>query len=777
MYPRARAKGGTQGAGHGDGDAVPAAAQPTAAPLACDAASSSATAVGHRESVHSLPISAASHHASAGSGNRKSVHASQQQPSPLPMPHMQSGIYGEAMQDAGASSLTPLPPPHFNVGNVHHHGSSLGGSAHRSTTSSSYDEQKQPLPRPSPLRMNGHQGDWLAGASSSPTMSGAVQCGSPAGMATASATAQVSSSPHSRADSSAVVTPIIGVAATSSSMTAPPMSGAAPGGADYRPPAVYGEVNLGSSIGAGASITNSSSLTSLNRASASLSGSLVNTVNATRRSSCMAASMAGVSVGISTAVGVAAPLPPSNMGAGVPIVQVGMTESSCPAAAPVRAGVPGVTSLKITVGGSTSVIAASAPLSPLMNSPLPAQQQPHSQARQPRSAERSTRPLHASSDARKGGGASGKGDTPVPVGGVDNIDVESDEDRSCSSGMGPTKPTVAQAEARYRYLYDEFRKVSGLRAKLVEESERMKREQTGLREALDFYRRKIASAAEEREALLADYREDVHNALRLAQELAADVAAAHNSGDGASRPALATNGGEHGIPVASAQQALDAAISRVLASKAPIAAAAAPSVPPTGIPVPLAPLQGTAGFSGSPLLSIGEQLGLWYGRWMAMRAAAPCLPMMDDEASYPDPSERHRSSAGPRYEQGILLRDEIRDVYCNTHAAISTYMTSLDYGFAPMSSQDSYPPAGWQGQRHQQQQFSSEYRGLHFHVDIPRFHAHTVSGLSDPGNAVGDCTGGQSTPVHSASSQPPPLPEPPSSCLAPQNPRMAPALT
>ncbi|CAG9572747.1 hypothetical protein LMJF_19_0600 [Leishmania major strain Friedlin] len=763
MYPRARGKGGTQGAGHGDGDAVPGAARTMAAPLACDAASSSTTTVGHREPVHSLSSSTASHHPSAGSGNRKSVHASQQQQSPPPMPHIQSGIYGEAMQDAGASSPTAPPPPHFYAGNVHHHGGSLGGSAHRSTTSSSYDQQKQPLPRPSPLHMNGHQGDWLAGASSSPTMSAVVQRGFPAGMTTASATGQVSFSPHSRTNSSAVVTPSIGIAATSSSMPAPTMSGAAPGSADYRPPAVYGEVNLGSSIGAGASVTHSSSLTSLNRTNASLSGSLVNTVNATRRSPRMAASMAGASVGINTPVGAAAPPPPSNMGAGAPIVQVGMTGSSCPAAAPVRADVPGVTSLKITVGGCTSVIAASAPLSPLMNSPLLARQQPHSQARQPRSAERSKRPLHATSDARKGG--------------VDNIDVESDEDRSRSPGMGPTKPTVEQAEARYRYLHDEFRKVSRLRAKLVEENECMKREQTALREALDLYRRKIVSAAAERKTLLADYLEDVHNALRLAQELAADVAAVHSSGDGASRPALASNGGVHSIPVASAQQTLDAAISRVLASNASIAAAAPPTVPPSGIPVPLAPPQGAAGFSGSPLLSIGEQLGLRYGRWMVMRAAAPCFPMMGEEASYPDLSEGHRRSTGPWCQQGVLLRDEIRDVYCNTHAAISAYMTSLDYGFAPMFSQGSYPPAGCQGQCHLQQQLSSEYHGLRFHVDIPRFHAHTVSSVSDAANAGGDCTGGQNTPVHSASSQPPLLQEPPSPYLAPQNPRMTPALT
>ncbi|CBZ25733.1 hypothetical protein, unknown function [Leishmania mexicana MHOM/GT/2001/U1103] len=742
MYPRARAKGGTQGAGHGDSDAVLAAALPMATPLTCDAASSSTTTVGHSEPMHSLSGSVASHHASTGNANRCSTHASQQQQQspPPPVPHMHPGIYCEAMQDASALSPTPPPPPppHFYTGNMHHHSGSLGGSTHHSTTSSSYDPQKQLLPRPSSVHMNGYQGDWIAGASSSPTMSGTVQRGSPAGMATSSATAQASFSPHSRTNSSAVGTPITGAAATSSSMPVPPMSFAASGSADYRRPAAYGEVNLGSSIGAGASVANSSSLTSLTRTNASLSGSLVKTVNATRRSSCMAASMPEASVGICTAVGVA------------------MTGSSCPAAAPVRAGAPGVTSLKITMGGSTSVVAASAPLSPLVNSPLLAQQQP-------RSAERSTRSLHATSDAHKGG--------------VDSIDVESDEDRISSPGTGPTKPTVAQAEARYRYLYDEFRKVSRSRAKLLEESERMKRKQTALQEALDFYRRKIVSAAEEREALLADYREDVHDALRLIQELAADVAAAHNNGDGESHTALASNGGEHDIPVTSAQQALDAAISRISASNAPIASAAPPAVPPSGIPVPLAPPQGAAGFSGSLLQSIGKQLGLRYGRWMMMRAAAPCLPMMDEEPSYPDPSERHRSSTGPRYQQGVLLRDEICDVYCNTHAAISAYMTSLDYGFAPTSSQGSYPPAGWQGQRHQQQQFSSEYRGLHFHVDIPRFHAHTVSGVSDLANTGGDGTGGQNTPVHSASSQPPPLPQPPSPYLAPQNPRMAPALT
>ncbi|AIN97399.1 hypothetical protein LPMP_190570 [Leishmania panamensis] len=750
MYPRARAKGGPKGIGHGDGDAVLAVAQPIAPPLVSDALSQSNTTVGHSEPPHFLLHSTSSHHASMGSGNRQSVHTSQQQPPPTLTPgtHIPPGMYCESMEDRSASSPAP-PPLNLYAGSTHHHSGFVGTGMHRHTASLSYEQQQQLLPRPPPLHMSGHQGDWIAGASSSLTMGGTTTLDSPAGMIFFSTTGPPSFLQHSR---------------TSSSMPGAPTGVAGPGCTKYRPPPGYGEMNLGSNIGAGASWTNNSSLASMNRTVTSLNGSVINASNAIRKSSCMVPSPTGVSVGVSTALGATAPPGPLNTSADAPIMQIELTECSRPvatpaplshvyetdpsghstttapspntsaraAATPLSAAVPRLATLMVKVSGSASAVCPSAPLSPLINSPSLAQQQPELPARQQRSAGKSTRSRPMTLDPRKGSCASDRNDTPASVGDMDSADAAFHEDQGSSPGMRPSKPTIEEAEARYRYLYEEFLKVSRVRAKLVEESDRMKREQTMLREELDYYRRKVAFAAEEREALLDDYRDDVHSALRLAQLLAADVAAAYNSRGSAPNPTLERHDGGEGFTAVSPQQTLDAAVARISANNASIATAAAPiTPPPTGIPTPP---------------SVAEHLGLRCGKWMLMPAVAPRSPIMEEEPCHPGPREWHGGGKGPQHQLGVLLRDEMRDVHLNTHAAISTYMTSLDYGFAPVSNQPSYPPASSEGQR-QQQQFSSEYRGLHFHVDVPRFHSHTASGVSDPVNAGGDDSGGESPPV------------------------------
>ncbi|KAG5480875.1 hypothetical protein LSCM4_06443 [Leishmania orientalis] len=575
-----------------------------------------------------------------------------------------------------------------------------------------------------------------------------MQVGFPASMAFPGTITQVPFSQRSRASSGC--------------MPRPPTGVAGPVDVARRPPPLYGEADLDSSTAAAASPTNDTSVVSLNHQTTPLSRSLANMAKATRRSTCMAPSATGALDGVNTALNVPAPPWPSSASAGAPMMQIRPTGSSCLAATPVGAAVPGVTSLKTTLHESASLAAASAPLSPLINSPSLARQQspqPHSQVPQQRSAEPSKRPRRPASDARKDPGASSRSDTPAPVVGVDIADTDSNVAWSSFSGKGPAKPTMGQAEARYRYLYEEFRKFNRLRVKLVEESERMKREQALLRQELDYYRRKTASAAEEREALLADYRDDLHDALRLAQVLAVDAVAAYPSDGDASHSAFSTEGVGRNVPLSSPQEALDAAMARISASNVLVAAAAAAA--PTPLP------QEAVGFSEPPLSRIAEHLGLRYGRWMPMPSAAPRSLMMDTEPRNPSLSASPRSETGPQHMQSVLLRDEMRDVHCNTHAAMSAYMNSLDYGISPIFSQRSYPTGGSQKPPHQQHHFSSEYCGLHFHVDVPRLHSHTACDVLDPANAEEDDAGGQSTLVHGACSHSPPEEQQPSPDLAP----------
>ncbi|KAG5503046.1 hypothetical protein JIQ42_07009 [Leishmania sp. Namibia] len=734
MYPRARAKGGLQGGGQGDGDAAAGAAQPMALPLVSDGVVSSNTAVGPSEPPNSIPHNPGSHYSPTVCDNRQHVHASQQHqpPPPPPMLHMSSGMYFERMQDMCVSSPPP-PPPHFFAGNMHHHGGNVCGGMHRRTMSTSYDQQSRPVPPP---HVNCYQGDRIAGTSGSATVRGAMQVGFSVSMAFPSTITQVPFSQRSRASSGC--------------MPRPPTGVASPVDAACRPPPLYGEADLDSSTGAAASATNDISVVSLNHEATPLSRSLANTAKATRRWTCMTPSAMRALDRVNTALNVPAPPLPSSASAGAPIMQMRSTGSCCLTATPVGAAVPGVTSLKTTLHESASLAAASAPLSPLINSPSLVQQQspqPHSQVPQQRSAE------------------------PSPVVGVDIADTDSNVAWSSFSGKGLAKPTMVQAEARYRYLYEEFRKFNRLRVKLVEESERMKREQALLRQELDYYRRKTASAAEEREALLADYRDDLHDVLRLAQVLAVDAVAAYPSDGDASHSAFSTEGGGRNVPVSSPQEALDAAMARISASNILVAAAAAaapPALPSTGVPAPPSLPQEAVGFSEPRLSRIAEHLGLRYGRWMPMPSAAPRSLIMDTEPRNPSPSASPRSETGPQHMQSVLLRDEMRDVHCSTHAAMSAYMNGLDYGISPIFSQRSYPPGVSQKPPHQQHHFSSEYCGLHFHVDVPRLHAHTACGVLDPANAEKDDAGGQSTLVHGACSHSPPEEQQPSPDLAPR---------
>ncbi|KAG5481194.1 hypothetical protein CUR178_06426 [Leishmania enriettii] len=728
MYPRARAKGGLQGSGQGDGDSAAGAAQPMVLPLVSDGVVSPNTAVGPREPPNSIPHNPGSHYSPTACDNRQNVHASQQhQPPPLPPTlHMSSGMYFERMQDMCVSSPPP-PPPHFFACNMHRHGGNVCGGMHRRTTSSSYDQQPWPVPPP---HVNCYQGDRMAGASGSATVSGALQVGFNASMAFPSTITQVPFSQHSCASSGCVPRPPTGVAS--------------PGDAACRPPPLYGEADLDSSTGAAASATNDISVVSLSHQATPLSRSLANTAKATRRSTRMTPSAMRALDGVDTALNVPAPPLPSSASAGAPIMQMRTTGSSCLTAAPVGAAVPGVTSLKATLHESASLAAASAPLSPLINSPSLVQQQspqPHSQVPQQRSAEPSKRPRR-----------------PAPVVGVDIADTDSNVAWSSFSDKGPAKPTMVQAEARYRYLYEEFRKFNRLRVKLVEESARMKREQALLLQELDYYRRKTASAAEEREALLTDYRDDLHDALRLAQVLAVDAVAAYPSDGDASHSTFSTEGGGRNVPAPSPQEALDAAMARICASDVRVAAAA--EAAPPALP------QEAVGFSEPPLSRIAEHLGLRYGRWMPMLSAAPRSLIIDTEPRNPSLSASPPSAAGPQDTHSVLLRDEMRDVHRSTHAAMRAYMNSLDYGISPIFSQRSYPPGGSQKPPHQQHHFSSEYCGLHFHVEVPRLHAHTACGVMDPVNAeeVGSVV--QNMLVHGACSQSPPEEQQPSPDLA-----------
>ncbi|KAG5480546.1 hypothetical protein LSCM1_06250 [Leishmania martiniquensis] len=773
MYPRSRAKGGLQGGGQGDGDSVPGLTQPSAPPLVSTGVASSNTTIRHRKHPSTMLRSQGAHYSSTAFDLQLSLHASPQPPPP--MLHMPPGVYGEPMCDI-CGSRSPPPLPHFFSGDVHHPGGSACGNIRHRTVSSSYDQQQQPL---LPPRLKCHERDCIAGSTAGATRSGSMQLGVPASLASTSPKEKVSYSRRNQKKSSAAMMPIGGAAVGTDATSGPPTGVAGPGDAAFRPPPIYGETYLNSITDAAGSTANNLSDVSLNCNTAPTSGTQVATAKAVRKSSCTTPSVTGALEGGIAILGVDSPSLPSNTKGGEPIVQVRRTGSSSPTAAPVRAAASGVTSREAMARKSAPLIAASAPRSPLVNPPsLPQQevQQQHFPASRQRSVERSKRTLRPTSNHREEGGASCRGDFPAPEGSASIADAEFTERSRCSSGKGVGKSTMVQAEERYRHLYEEFRKGSRLRAKLLEESERMKREQAVLCEELTYYRHKTASAAEEREALLADYRDDLHDALRLAHVLAADVAAEQRSGGDASQSASPTEGVGHSVPVPSAQEALDAAITRISASNVAETVTAPTTRPATGVlAASSAPLE-SVHFSESPLSCIAKCLRLRYGRWMPMPAADSRQLIMDKEPGDPSLSERYRSGTGPQHLQSVLLRDEMRDVHCSTHAAVSAYITSLDYGFAPVFSQCSCPPEGSQEPPYQQQHFKSEYCGLHFHVDVPRLHAHTVPAGFDTGDTDKDGARGESRLEHEVFPQSKGEHEQPTPDLASESKHMGPSL-
>lgn len=805
MYPKTRAKGGSNDGSDAGGVA------PTSPPLTYDAVATAAN-TGHAggDSAYSPSHSTPSYQTSVGNaaGGRGSSQASpthhyaqqhqmqQQAPPPPPMPggsYYESG-FDRAGPSPGAMQQQQQPP---------YYGANTSGpynAKHRRGGGSPYD-QPPPPPPPPPVAMHGggYQGDWgMPSGGGGPMMGGgATPLGSPAGLVSGPGGVGAAPSPfsqHSRTSSTNVMGSILpGVGGG-------PMGG---GGAEYRPPPMYGDVTGGAMPGLNAS-TGNNSFASMGRGgaggpnSASMNSSVLQMSSPSRRPSHMVPTAGQAPPPpppppppqMGTPAG--APAPP---GGGAHVMPVRYHEPGpqmYPSAAPsVSGAAPGVSSLKITVGGGgLRGMPTSAPLSPLINSPptgshpqsaQPAPLQQLQQAGPPpptplqqRSADRGGNSVHRAG-VEGGKGVAHAEAVPMPslTGPDTNTEAETAEDEGSCTGVART--TVAQAEARYQYLYEEFHKASRVRSKLTEENDRLKREHAMLREELDYYRRKTASAAEEREAILTDYRDDVRHALRVVQALASDAAAA--AAAARAGPGYASGSS----PAACPQQVLEAVLARLSTASTPGASSSTVHPPPP--PPPLASTANTAAQSApsSPSLSVAgsvgggalpplaDRLGLRCGQWMARPAGVPPpTPPLDEDAG-----DRHRATGS--HLQGVLLRDEVRDVHRGVHAAISAYMTSLDYGFAPVAGQRSVPSSTSQGPPYQHPQhppqqlqqlstpnlFSSEYRGLHVFVDVPRFHGHThsaVSELSNPGAATagGDGAGEHNTPVLGVNSQLPP---------------------
>ncbi|KAG5507033.1 hypothetical protein JKF63_05779 [Porcisia hertigi] len=636
-------------------------------------------------------------------------------------------MHYEPMQDMG--DLLPPTPPQIRGDSVHHR-----------TMASSHDLQQQP-PAPPPPPMNGYHADWITDSSSGLTPCVAGALGTSGG-----ATAQAPSSFYKSMTTSIAITPVNNSAAGSSCVLTSRPCAVVSGSPEYRQPPNYGDVSYSISSDAGPAAINNSSVTSLNRI-ISPSASPVHTVGATLRSPGICSSPTAASSGVSWGANMAPPPPPSHTSAGAPLAQMATVGCGGPAAMSVGASVPGVTSLKIKVGGSTSVVTAMAPLSPRINYIPLAQSQPqptHFQAPQQRSKEPSMHHRRVTSDGGKsGGGTNGTGGNPFPAGvgsissSNDNPDTESDEDQSNAVGTVLTKPTVEEAEARYRYLYEEYLKVSRMRTRLLEESDCMRSEHARLCDEVFYYRRKTASAAEEREAILADYQSDIHRVLCLARELAAEAAAAHKSSHRTSQAPLANQDNNEDATATSTQQVFDTAVARISASPVPVGVAVPNAGSSTEAPMPLSPPQYAEDSPRSPPPYMCEQLRLRYGKWAAKPRSTPCYsPCMTEETGHEGPQGQQRHGSVSQHEQSLLLRDEVRDVHRNTHAAVSAYMTSLDYSFLPVPGTQSCALACAPRQR--QQHFTSEYRGLHFYVDVPRFHTQTACEAPDRKNAAVD---------------------------------------
>lgn len=539
------------------------------------------------------------------------------------------------------------------------------------------------------------------------------------------------------------------------------MNGGLKGNGDYRPPPVYGDLPLGGPVSnphnAGNSSSNSGN-SSFSRAGPSNSGHNANPNSA--RLPPYAAASAGVGGGAAGA----GPVPSSPFagrhydgGASGPtsttsnqqqgVTSPASTAGAANAAARLQRGPLG---LKITVGANATVVPNPAVVSPLLNSPLqtgvdgsaPAADGDATAAKNaPGTTKENATPPMNPSDRSCSNNAGESSPKVTPAAGAAAAAAADAEGEPSTSAL---KPTVEQAEARYQYLYEEFRKMSRVRAKLVEDTERLKRELAASAEEAQYYRQKTLTAAEEREAIVHDYNADIHYLLRLVDALASDVLAAHKKAakrtEGHESKFTATNTAATAAATAKAdivpstpQLAIDVAASRLASMGA--AHSAFPSVPATPDGSATMPPE-TPG--------LAEHLGLRHGMWMTRlsTATSEVVTCEDGYVSAPEMSERsHSASAAaltPLQKQGVLLRDEMRDVHRSTHAAMNSYMTSLDYGSIPVSSMRSGGGSSSAGpsamrrscpDRFSQRQFKSEYRGLHLHVDVPRFHAQNVTDM------------------------------------------------
>ncbi|KPI90080.1 hypothetical protein ABL78_0833 [Leptomonas seymouri] len=375
----------------------------------------------------------------------------------------------------------------------------------------------------------------------------------------------------------------------------------------------------------------------------------------------------------------------------------------------------GPVGLKITVGGSAGAMLNPTPVSPLLNSPL----QGPVPSSQGESNKNPRRPRIEHRTPTKSTNANSNGDNIDPSANRGNAEPDAEV------STGASKPTVEEAEARYQHLYEEFRKMSGVRTKLAEDAERLKRELAAATEEMQYYREKTLTTAEEREAIVQDYNADVQYLLRLVDALASDVLTAH----WLCKNEATTEKLSDAVVPSTPQHAIDIAASR-LATLLPRHSTVA--------------TQGDSSTNGTKYMnatldtmSLSEHLGLQHSMWMSWQPTTTSDMLVEDEQHTAGRNAHARghtttSALTPAQQQSLLLRDELRDVQRKTHAAMSSYMASLDYGAAPVAVPRGYATGsrsvhGASNESSSQRQFNSEYRGLHLHVEVPCLHAHSVA--------------------------------------------------
>ncbi|CCW71551.1 unnamed protein product [Phytomonas sp. Hart1] len=93
----------------------------------------------------------------------------------------------------------------------------------------------------------------------------------------------------------------------------------------------------------------------------------------------------------------------------------------------------------------------------------------------------------------------------------------------------PWNSQIQQAEARYKHLYEEFRKLSRSRSDLVENLARVCREQQALQEGFDFYRAKAVAVATEKAEVMKAYLSDITLLLGIIDRLTGELAGLRRS--------------------------------------------------------------------------------------------------------------------------------------------------------------------------------------------------------------------------------------------------------